>query len=140
MNWMCDVYVYEDVSGGWTTHVASNRRPLPPIPDLTFCTLSMALHRWSGYEWDRETRKGVYPSAWRGFVYGVWCGFTAFWHNRIHMGTLHLIPSLAIGLPHDGESFNDATPVECADRLEHLREIGYIVPDFAISALREENA
>jgi hypothetical protein len=33
-NSMCDVYVYEDVAGGWTTHVAAKRRVLPPIPSL----------------------------------------------------------------------------------------------------------
>ncbi len=36
-DWQCDVYVYADVAGGWTTHVARNRPvfkgPLPdPIP------------------------------------------------------------------------------------------------------------
>ena len=35
-DFQCDVYVYENVSGGWTTHVASNRpvidrSVLPPI-------------------------------------------------------------------------------------------------------------
>ncbi len=25
-NWRCDLYCYEDVSGGWTTHVAGRRR------------------------------------------------------------------------------------------------------------------
>ena len=34
MNSMCDVYVYEDDAGGWTTHVAAKRRVLPPIPSL----------------------------------------------------------------------------------------------------------
>ena len=24
-DWLCDLYCYEDVSGGWTTHVAGNR-------------------------------------------------------------------------------------------------------------------
>ncbi len=32
LNWMCDVYCYEDVSGGWTTHVAGNRRVREPVP------------------------------------------------------------------------------------------------------------
>lgn len=37
-NFQCDVYVYEDVKGGWTTHVAGSRRKylytLPPgLPD-----------------------------------------------------------------------------------------------------------
>lgn len=45
-----------------------------------------------------------------------------------------------IGLPHDGESFNDDTASECADRLERLRALGYNVPQRAIDALREEAA
>ena len=51
------------------------------------------------------------------------------------------ITSLApIGLPHDGEGFHDDTPGECADRLESLRALGYNVPQYAIDALREEQA
>ena len=30
-NFKCDLYCYEDVNGGFTTHVASNR-PSPPYP------------------------------------------------------------------------------------------------------------
>lgn len=37
-----------------------------------------------------------------------------------------------------GESFNDATPGECADRLERMRASGLNVPQYAIDALREE--
>ena len=43
-----------------------------------------------------------------------------------------------IGLPHDGESFNDPSPADCADRLERLRALGYKVPQRAIDALRGE--
>lgn len=46
--------------------------------------------------------------------------------------------NVAIGLPHDGESFEDATAGGCADRLEALRGIGYHVPQTAIDALRRE--
>jgi hypothetical protein len=38
-NGYCDLYVYEDVHGGWTTHVATHRIPpgAPPDPiDLLF--------------------------------------------------------------------------------------------------------
>lgn len=45
-----------------------------------------------------------------------------------------------IGLPLDGESFWDATPGECAQRLMSLRETGYRVPQSAIDALLEEVA
>lgn len=27
-DFQCDLYIYEDVAGGWTTHVASNRIPI----------------------------------------------------------------------------------------------------------------
>ena len=33
-DFQCDLYIYEDVNGGWTTHIAGNRvtftEPLPP--------------------------------------------------------------------------------------------------------------
>lgn len=138
MNWMCDVYVYEDVGGGWTTHVAGRRRALPPIPDLAFGSFGMAMHRWSGCYYDRDTRKMVYPLRWRALVYGVWSRFRTFWHNKVHMGSLNLIPLRTIGLQHDGETFNDPTPTDCADRLEQLRGLGYKVPQHAIEALRSE--
>jgi hypothetical protein len=137
-NWMSDVYVYEDVSGGWTTHVAGRRRPFGPVPDLMSSRLTMALHGWSGCIWDRERREMVYPQRWRGAVYHAWCSFLTFWHNRVHMGSLRLIPLRQTGLPADGESFNDPTPTDCADRLEGLRAMGYRVPQYAIDALRSE--
>lgn len=100
----------------------------------------MALHLWSRCEWDKASRKMIYPHPWRGRLYRAWCSVSAFWHNRIHMGSLHLIPLRPIGLPHDGGGFNDATPAECADRLEWLRSMGYVVPQYAIDALRSESA
>jgi len=45
-----------------------------------------------------------------------------------------------IGLPCDGESFNERSPAECANRLIYLRELGYRVPQQAIDALLEEAA
>lgn len=43
-----------------------------------------------------------------------------------------------IGLPEDGETFNDDTPGECANTLETLKNMGYRVPQYAIDALRAE--
>ena len=43
-----------------------------------------------------------------------------------------------IGLPHDGETFIDETPEECAARLMELKEIGYNVPQYAIDMLLDE--
>jgi hypothetical protein len=111
---------------------------VPPIPDLMMGGLSMWLHGFSRCYWDRETRAMVYPSRWRAAIYKAWSHFAAFWHNRIHMGSMHLIPLRPIGLPHDGETFNDDTPTECAQRLFALRSQGYIVPQYAIDALLSE--
>lgn len=134
MNWRCDVYVYEDVGGGWTTHVAGRRRVIPPIPDLPI----MRLPSFCG-KWDREALRMDYPSRWHAIGARIVFGAYALWHRWVHMGSLHLIPLRSIGLPYDGESFNDATPGECAARLESLRDVGYIVPRGVISALRQED-
>lgn len=134
----CDVYVYEDCDGGWTTHVAGRRRIFPPIPDLLGSRHSMWLHRWSGCTLDRNTMKMVYPRRWRGAVYKAWLRFAACWHRLVHQASLDLIPLRPIGLPHDGESFNDDTAADCADRLRFLKAIGYIVPQHAIDELRRE--
>lgn len=139
MNWRCDVYVYEDVAGGWTTHVAGNRKIIRPVPDLLGCKLSMWLHRWSGVYWDRSAREVRYPSRWRKALYTPWSGFVCWWHDWVHLGTLRLIPRRPIGLPFDGETFGDETAAECADRLVWLRSLGYVVPQSAIDALRAES-
>lgn len=138
MNWRCEVYVYEDTLGGWTTHVAGRRRVLPPVPDIMGGRLSARLHKWSGWTWDNERRIGACRVRWRGAVYGAWSWFTAFWHNYIHMRSLHLIPLRNIGLQHDGETFRDDSPGDCADRLERLSAMGYVVPRYVIDQLRQE--
>ena len=132
MNWRCDVYVYDDVAGGWTTHVAGRRRIFPPIPDLP-------LHRLPrfGGVYSRDERRVIYPSRWHAgaahALFTVW----AWWH-RLSMWTVGKIPLRPIGLPFDGETFSDDTAADCADRLEWLRGLGYIVPQYAIDALRSE--
>lgn len=132
-NWRCDVYVYEDVSGGWTTHVAGRKRMLPAIPD-------MPLEHFPdfGGKWSHETRLMTYPNRWAKLCAKVFFGLWAFWHNRVHMTSVRLIPLRPIGLAHDGESFNDPSPGECADRLVALRSAGYKVPQYAIDSLRQE--
>lgn len=104
-DFQCDVYVYEDCAGGWTTHVAGRKhvltKKLPPHVDMS------DIKKWM------ERDKKV---------------------SRI----LEKSKLVQIGLPYDGETFNDPTPGECADRLESLREIGYRVPQYAIDALIEE--
>lgn len=48
MNWRCDLYCYEDVAGGFTTHVAGNRvvGDIPEEPDLSL--LRTASTDWLG--------------------------------------------------------------------------------------------
>lgn len=44
-----------------------------------------------------------------------------------------------IGLPHDGESFNEPTAAAAAQRLIELKHVGYNVPQSAINALVKES-
>lgn len=134
MNWKCDVYVYADASGGFTTHIARRKRIFPPIPD--FFNLRLPTF---GSTWDRESSRLKYPSRWQEIAAHYFYSFISFWHNRVHMASLRLIPLRPIGLPHDGGTFNDETASECADRLESLRQAGYVVPQYAIDSLREED-
>lgn len=138
-NFRCDVYVYESVHGGWETHMAGRRRLFAPIPDLIGCRVSMVLYNRAGIAWDEEQRKPIYPRTLACYVYRAWLYFTIGFY-RLHALSLRLIPLRPIGLPHDGECFVDATPGECADRLERLRAMGYRVPQSAIEALRSEHA
>lgn len=127
MNGKCDVYVYEDVLGGWTTHVAMSRRIIQPIPDILFSKVET-------YLYTNRDKSILYNILHRLILH-----FGIFWHQYIHLGSAKLIPHHKIGLRYDGESFNDGTAGECADRLEHLRNVGYIVPQYAINALRGES-
>lgn len=105
-DFQCDVYVYEDVGGGWTTHVAGSRyvhqKEMPPL--ISFL---------------------ADPDGW-------------FKRHEEVKGLIDAAGMETIKLPHAGESFNDPTPQACADRLESLRALGYIVPQYAIDTLREE--
>jgi len=131
LNWMCDVYVYEDATfGGWTTHVAGNRLIFAPIPTLPVMPLF-------GGTWDREARRIVYPSRWRERLARA-CTHLWLASPRLTLWCLDVIPRRPIGLKHDGESFSDGSPGDCADRLLRPRAIGYRVPDSAIAALQAE--
>lgn len=107
----CDVYVYADARGGWTTHVAARRHvldePLPAPVDL--------------------------PREFTPAEFDAWYARERAVHAIVDRAEL-----VAIGLPHDGDTFNDPTPGTCADRLDGLRRVGYVVPQYAIDALREE--
>lgn len=108
-NWKCDLYCYEDVSGGWTTHVADRRR-VGFVPD------------------DR----------WGDFVRGVISAQEYADLHRAQMDILSNLPMEDIDLPHAGETFNDASLEEFKDRLLYLRSIGYHFPDYVLERVNEE--
>jgi len=107
-NWKCDVYCYEDVSGGWTTHVAAQKR-VGEIPRYSFAKDD------SKEELDRFMRE--YKA-----------------HNEaVDKSTLE-----PIGLPYDGETFNDPTLEEFKERLIMLKKAGYNVPAWVFETIDEE--
>lgn len=109
-DYQCDVYVYSDARGGWTTHVASARyvyrEPLPPVVEFDVN---------DDADWE------------------VWLT-----RHKTVQRMVDEADRVTIGLPHDGETFNDDSPGECADRLESLLKLGYVVPPDVIEGLRQE--
>lgn len=103
------VYCYEDCSGGYTTHVAASKA-LGDVPRVPNFPFSQS-------EADIQ--------AW----------FAAHQAMMAYLDTAERAP---IGLPVDGESFNDATLPEFLNRLLWLRAIGYYVPQHAIDAVQAE--
>lgn len=57
---------------------------------------------------------------------------------RSQMEDLKNIKLKPIGLPHDGETFNDETIEKFLERIIYLKSIGYSVPDSVIYNIREE--
>jgi hypothetical protein len=138
----CDVYVYADVSGGWTTHVAGRRRKHRVPDDIKaafpahgephwverYMAAEDAVDAWEAtlphddipcnyMEKDGSTRPGTYRS----------------------LKDSEYIDLSEIG-PEAGESYSHDTPGECADWLAVLLAKGFNVPQRAIDALREEQA
>jgi hypothetical protein len=107
----CDLYCYEDVSGGWTTHVAGNRVVgAPPHEDWSLLNKG-----------DAEAK--------------------VFWaQHEALMAFMATAERAPIGLPHDGETFNDGTLEEFKDRLLMLRAAGYRFPDHVLKEVDEEIA
>ena len=116
-DFQCDLYIYEDVSGGFTTHIAGNRivyLESPPEPMPPF----------SSYKTNE---------AWAAdFVE----------HNRQVMALLDDESKYRrddIDLPYAGESFNDPDIPTLVERLLELKALGYRFPDSVITDLREEH-
>jgi len=108
-NFGCDLYCYEDVAGGYTTHVAGNRI-VGDVPKIGEFPLT----------WNDEERE----------EYEKRC--------LAQMRFLQTCERKPIGLPYDGQSFNDSDLESFLERLLHLREVGYKFPDRVIDAVKEE--
>jgi hypothetical protein len=62
------------------------------------------------------------------------------WWNRhqIVSSMVEVAELVPIGLPCDGESFNDTTLKELLARVIELKQLGYRVPDYAITRIESE--
>lgn len=90
-----------------------------------------------GAEWHKDSHKLIYHRKYDELIANI-TSRLYIWLKKPHDWSLAIIPHKQIGLRYDGESFNDETAADCADRLELLRTIGYRVPQSAIDALRDE--
>ena len=111
LNGYSDAYVYEGECG-YVTHMASTRPP-PGAPDHG---IHLLLESEGG-------SVAIYQAAqarWRE------------WKDA------H--PSLPINHAEAGKSFLHDSPGECADNLDRLAREGFVIPAYAIEALREEEA
>lgn len=105
-----DVYVYEHVNGGWTIHVAGNYVVTrEPMP----VPVELALDKSNINEWMER-------------------------HNKV-MTLIGQGERIYHDKPHAGESFNEPTPGDAADRLEELHGYGYYIPKGLIETLRAEH-
>jgi hypothetical protein len=129
----CDVYVYADVRGGWTTHVAG-RRLKHRVPDEIRAIAA-----------DDPVAAHMAETAWRESLPcdEIPCTTVDPVTRKAKPG-IYRTPKDSEYLnlreisPLAGQSFNDLTPGDCADRLELLRAAGFNVPQHAIDELREE--
>ena len=113
----------------------------------------MSYCRWSSNNWDCD----LYCYA---DVYG---GYTTHVASLRHKGPIPELPDVRkvskkewqaaynaqhralnednlkpIGLPYDGQSFNDADLQSFLDRVLMLKEVGYHVPDYVIETIEQE--
>ena len=113
----CDVYVYEDVMGGFTCHVARSKivnlheAPEEPKMPSDFGIVS------DNNDWIPEYME-------KSKIRSGWMENHAIREN--------------IGLEFDGETFNTDTATSMANELVLLKQMGYQVPQYAIDSLYEE--
>jgi len=109
MNHACDIYLYADVNGGYTCHVAGIKRvsdtPCPPMPK-----------EWSKAPVEELTATLAAQREW------------------VDQSTL-----APINLPYDGKSYYNLDRDNMVDTLQMLKDAGYCMPDDLITVLKEED-
>ena len=115
----CDVYVYEDVHGGYTCHVAArkivNLHEAPHCPDLI--------------DYPRDEEGKITEEALADFMV----------KHRAYMDWLKdSAIREEIGLEFDGQTFNVETATSMGNELQLLKNMGYNVPQYVIETLWEE--
>lgn len=108
-NFGCDLYCYADVRGGYTTHVAGNKA-IGDVPRVDMVGLL------NGSASPEEVAKQ---------------------HAAQHEFLMNC-ERRPLGLPHDGQSFNDPDLESFLARLLSLRAAGYRFPDYVLDSVREE--
>lgn len=117
MDWRCDLYCFGDVTGGYTTYTAAYRRkgdiyPAPEMDISDFNQLNKEEQNAWANNWAKEYRK--------------------------HMDSVEATELVPLELPHAGECFSDATPLEFYKRLVHLKSLGYIFPEEVFAEVEKE--
>ena len=116
----CDLYCYEDASGGWTTHVAGNRPE--PIPHEIL----------NPYDFEVLAKFDFQdPNQHKDFM-----GVVKRWHDAMDSAKRH-----AVNSPHAGQSYNDPDLESFRARIVELSEDTELnVPDWLLPIIDEEIA
>lgn len=75
----------------------------------------------------------VNPHSFGGAAFEKWLDF-----HEVQMAFLDTAEMKEIGLPHDGMSFNDPDLEAFLERVNCLKETGYIVPHWVFEMIEEE--
>jgi len=132
-NFRCDVYVYEHVDGGYTTHVAGSRFLFPVLPDLSPITLPF------GAKVERDPFRIVYSNRLAELAANAYW-WIMIWYGRLRSWLIRHTPRRDIPGPHGCATYSDPTALACAARLIELRNVGLRVPQWAIDTLVLEAA
>jgi len=108
-NFNCDLYCYEDVSGGYTTHVANYR-----------------FRTWLRiFSWLTDKRVKINKHTLR-------CPNTSLWELP------HWLAHKRIRLPDAGETYNDETLEDFYQTVKRLILLGYRVPNYVLKSIRDQ--